>query len=102
MTPVPREAEQGQAAVAGEPVELAAEKGLRVLPLPGRRRGPNSWLGDSIGTVDDLTALTYWVPDIAERDVYVCGPAPWTDLVRATLTAAGLPEDRLHLETFAW
>jgi ferredoxin-NADP reductase/DMSO/TMAO reductase YedYZ heme-binding membrane subunit len=81
---------------------LSSEKGLRVLQLPGHRRGDDSWLGDGVGTVDDLTALLYWVPDIAERDVFVCGPAPWTDLVRDTLTAAGLPEDRLHLETFAW
>ena len=87
---------------ASELAALAAEKGLRVLPLPGRRRGPDSWLGDGVGTADDLSALTYWVPDIADRDVYVCGPEQWTDLVRATLTAAGLPEDRLHLETFAW
>jgi ferredoxin-NADP reductase len=42
------------------------------------------------------------VPDIAERDVYVCGPERWTDLVRASLLAAGLPADRLHLEIFAW
>ena len=26
----------------------------------------------------------------------------YTRLVRTTLLAAGLPEDRLHLETFAW
>jgi ferredoxin-NADP reductase len=87
---------------ASELGALAAEKGLRVLELPGHRRGHGSWLGDAVGTADDLAALTYWVPDIAERDVYVCGPAPWTDLVRTTLTAAGLPEDRLHLETYAW
>ena len=87
---------------APELAALASEKGLRVLPLPGHRRSPGSWLGDGVGTVDDLTALRYWVPDIADRDVYVCGPEHWTDLVRTTLTAAGLPEDRLHLETFAW
>jgi predicted ferric reductase len=81
---------------------LAAERGLDVLYLPGRRRFEGSWLGDGMGPVSDLAALTYWVPDIAERDVYVCGPTTWTDLVRATLTDAGLPQDRLHLETFVW
>lgn len=82
--------------------QLAGERGLRVLRLPGRRRGPDSWLGDGIGKADDLTALRYWVPDIAQRDVFVCGPEPWTDLVCSTLRAAGLPEEQLHLETFAW
>ena len=81
---------------------LSREKGLQYLCLPGRRRDAGSWLGDGIGRADDLTALCYWVPDIAERDVYVCGPEGWTELVRTTLTDAGLPEERLHLETFAW
>ncbi|MEP7088645.1 MAG: ferredoxin reductase family protein [Nocardioidaceae bacterium] len=81
---------------------LHKARGLRVLNLPGRRRTPDSWLGDHVGTVDDLTALRFWVPDIAERDVYVCGPERWTELVRSTLLEAGVPSDLVHLETFAW
>ena len=81
---------------------LARERGLRVLELPGHRRAPGSWLGDGVGAADDLTALRYWVPDLAERDVYVCGPEEWTDDVRRTCTAAGLPAARFHAETFAW
>ncbi len=87
---------------AAELDTLAAHRGLRVLRLPGRRRTPDSWLGSGVGKADDLTALRYWVPDVAERDVYVCGPEPWTSLVCSTLRAAGLPDDQLHLETFAW
>ena len=82
--------------------ELAAQRGLRLLMLPGHRRAAGSWLGSGVGPVDDLTALTYWVPDIADRDVYVCGPAPWADDVRRTTTAAGLPADRFHVESFGW
>jgi predicted ferric reductase len=83
--------------------ELARVRGHALLDLPGPRRGPASWLPVGIDPrVDDLYALTYWVPDIAERDVYVCGPEPWTELVRATLRAAGHPDDCLHLETFSW
>ena len=81
---------------------LRHHRGLHVVGRPGRRRGEGSWLGSHVGTVDDLTALRYWVPDIAERDVYVCGPEPWAELVRATLLAAGVPSDLVHLETFAW
>jgi predicted ferric reductase len=81
---------------------LSRERGLQVLRLPGHRRHPDSWLGDGIGAADDLTALLHWIPDLVERDVYVCGPEHWTDLVHQTLTAAGLSPDRLHLETFAW
>ena len=52
--------------------------------------------------MSDVAALRYWVPDIHERDVFVCGPEPWADLVRTTLFDAGLPPEHLHLETFAW
>ena len=81
---------------------LARERGLRVLRLAGRRRSPDSWLGSGVGPVADVDALTYWIPDIAERDVFVCGPEAWTDLVRQDLATAGLPPDQLHLETFKW
>src|SRR5262245_36580687 len=77
---------------------LAAARGLAVLDLPGHRRYDGSWLPAGVDPrVDDLSALLYWVPDIAERDVFVCGPERWTALVRETLRAAGLPDDRLHL-----
>jgi ferredoxin-NADP reductase len=81
---------------------LAAERGLEVIWLPGHRRAPGSWLGDGVGSASDLTALTSWAPDIAERDVFVCGPEAWADDVRRTTEAAGLPTDRFHVESFGW
>lgn len=81
---------------------LRRNRGLEVVRLPGRRRGADSWLGDGHPAVDDLTALRGWVPDIAERDVYLCGPEPWADLVVRTLVAAGVPDDQIHLESFQW
>src|SRR4051794_33466298 len=81
---------------------LAAERGLQIIGLPGHRRAPGSWLGDGLGSVSDLTALTHWVPDIAERDVYVCGPELWADDVRSTCEAADLPADHFHVESFGW
>jgi ferredoxin-NADP reductase len=92
----------GRPLFAAELAALSRERGLVLLHLPGHRRGPGSWLGHGVGPADDLTALVYWVPDIAERDVYVCGPEAWTASVRATLAAAGLPAARLHVETFGW
>ena len=92
----------GRPLFADELSVLARERGLEVVWLPGRRRGPDSWLGEGVGAVDDLTALTFWVPDIAERDVYVCGPESWAEDVRRTTSAAGLPADRFHVERFGW
>jgi ferredoxin-NADP reductase len=87
---------------AAETERLAHERGLQLLRLPGHRRHPGSWLSRHGGAVDDVSALRFWVPDIAERDVYVCGPPAWTELVRSTLLATGLPDEHLHLETFTW
>ena len=81
---------------------LAAGRGLEILWLPGHRRAPGSWLGDGIGTADDATALAWWVPDLAERDVYVCGPEEWVESVRRATLAAGLPAGQLHVEKFRW
>jgi ferredoxin-NADP reductase len=82
--------------------QLARDRGLEVLGLPGHRRAPGSWLGDGVGPATDLQALTRWVPDLADRDVYVCGPEPWAEDVRRTALAAGLPADRFHVESFGW
>ncbi|MFC5176331.1 ferric reductase-like transmembrane domain-containing protein [Nocardioides taihuensis] len=82
---------------------LARERGLRVLPLPGRRRADGSWLGRGVpaGT-SDLGALRWWVPDIAERDVFLCGPERWAAMVTDTLSAAGVPASAIHVESFGW
>lgn len=45
--------------------------------------------------------LTELVPDISERDVYVCGPPGMVDRVVPDLRAAGVPRRQLHVERFA-
>jgi predicted ferric reductase len=81
---------------------LAQWRGLRIVGLPGPRRAPSSWVGSGAPPVDDATALLGLVPDLAERDVYVCGPPGWTDAFTRSATGAGLPADQLHVETFGW
>jgi ferredoxin-NADP reductase len=81
---------------------LADLRGLRIIRLRGHRRAPDSWLGSGIGNASDVEALLHWIPDIAERDVYVCGPPQWVGHVRRTARAAGLPADQFHNENFGW
>ena len=40
------------------------------------------------------------VPDIRERDVYVCGPPPMTEAVVTGLRELGLPRGQVHFERF--
>jgi ferredoxin-NADP reductase len=55
-----------------------------------------------MGRADDAAALRSLVPDVAERDVYVCGPEPWAQDVRRAALAAGVPAERFHAESFGW
>lgn len=81
---------------------LAARRGLRVVSLPGRRPHPGSVLGPAVRGLDEQAALQQLVPDLADRDVYLCGPTPWTDGFARLALAAGVPRDRIHIESFGW
>jgi ferredoxin-NADP reductase len=42
------------------------------------------------------------VPDVARRDVFVCGPTGMVEAVRASLRGAGVPARRIASEGFGW
>lgn len=48
----------------------------------------------------DLTTLLDLAPDLVEREVFTCGPAPYMDAVRGLLSAAGADPGRCHEESF--
>ncbi|HKN54461.1 MAG TPA: oxidoreductase, partial [Amycolatopsis sp.] len=82
---------------------IAAGRGVRLTYLHGRRaRGRVSWLPARHAGASDEQVLRRLVPDIAEHDVYVCGPGEWTASVVAAARAAGVPASRVHTESFAW
>jgi len=41
-----------------------------------------------------------YVPAFRYSDVYVCGPTPLVDAVRAAALACGIPKERFHAEAF--
>ncbi|AWN48703.1 hybrid-cluster NAD(P)-dependent oxidoreductase [Methylobacterium terrae] len=47
-----------------------------------------------------LETLSAAVPDLPEREVFVCGPKPYMDAVRAMLREAGFDMARHHEESF--
>jgi ferredoxin-NADP reductase len=82
---------------------LAARRGIRLAYLHGRRpHGRTSWLPDRYQGAPDTHVLRHLVPDIAEHDVYVCGPEAWTAAVVASAQAVGVTRGRIHTESFAW
>jgi predicted ferric reductase len=75
---------------------LADERGAQLHVLAGR-----TGAGDPPFTPfapGDLAAL---VPDVADRDVYVCGPPAMTDAVVRSLRTLGVPRRQVHAERFS-
>jgi predicted ferric reductase len=70
---------------------IAQRRGARVQYLFSDRVGP-------------LTAdmFRYLVPNLLDRDVYLCGPPGLADTVRRSLKDAGLPNRQLHEERFTF
>jgi len=86
-----------------ELAEISGRTGARVVTVPGpRRRDRPSWLPEGAAHLGDVDALRHLVPDIAERDVFLCGNAGWMEHARVAALEAGVPADRLHLERFVW
>ena len=75
--------------------ELAQRRGVEVHYVLGDHRGP--------GAAELLSAehLALLVPDIALRDVYVCGPPAMADATGASLRRAGVPRRQVITERFA-
>lgn len=82
---------------------LTSETGLRFVVLAGPRapRGP-AWLPAGAWQGDGPSAVRALVPDLAEHDVLVCGPALWTRALVADLHAAGVRRDAVRVERFDW
>ncbi|GAB1691564.1 ferric reductase-like transmembrane domain-containing protein [Krasilnikovia sp. M28-CT-15] len=81
---------------------LAAHRGVRLVFLLGARAARPSWLPARYADHTDVAALRQIAADIARHHLYVCGPDPWADAVRAAARSADVPADRIHTEQFAW
>ncbi len=82
---------------ASELDHLARARGASVHYLIGRRGEPGV-PAEPLGPAT-LAAI---VPDAADRDAYLCGPASLMEEARASLRSLGVPHDRIHLENFAY
>jgi len=83
--------------------EFARQRGTQLIfALGPRMPGRRSWLPESAGDLSDEAALRQLVPDVAERDVFICGADPWMNAVQAAVRKAGTPAAQIHLERFTW
>ena len=68
------------------------------------RRGGRLWdaLGPRTHVAITAATLRRAMPDVAERDVFICGPEAFTASVAEACRAAGVPAARIHFESFAF
>jgi len=85
-----------EAVLLGELQGLANSRGARLHVLTGRTGAGNP--PNAPFEPHNLVAL---VPDIRERDVYVCGPNPMTTAVIRSLRALKVPSTQIHSERFS-
>jgi ferredoxin-NADP reductase len=50
----------------------------------------------------DARSLKGLVPNIADSDIYICGPEPLVSAVRKAAEDLGVPKNRFHDEAFAF
>ncbi|MFK4064498.1 ferric reductase-like transmembrane domain-containing protein [Streptomyces sp. NPDC029674] len=69
-----------------------------------RQAGLHYLLGPSGAAFDPLApqSLRNLVPDLADHDVYLCGPPGMSAAATTALVRAGVPEDRIHAECFTF
>jgi predicted ferric reductase len=89
-----RVSREADLALADELDQLAADDRIRVRYLVGQRRV----LGyDPLGS----RTLRRLVPDLVQRDVFVCGPAAMNASVRETVLDLGVHRRGVHIEEFS-
>jgi predicted ferric reductase len=84
------------AVLLGELESLARDRGATLHLLTGR-----TGAGNPPNTPFEPPNLLALVPDITERDVFVCGPPAMTGAVLRTLRALKVPRHQVHAERFS-
>jgi predicted ferric reductase len=98
-TIVLRGSDENQRYLWNEVDDLANQRGANCYISVGKR-GRQSWL--SAHDVDRGVSIQSIFPDLANSDLYVCGPQVWADVVVADAKAHGLPAHQIHMERFDW
>lgn len=103
ITVVHRVGDRADLVLADEIAALAAGRGARYAVIEGHRvPGRDSWLPAQAAHLDDVEGLVQVVPDVAERDVYLCGAPAWMAAAERAVRAAGVPAESVHIEHFSY
>ena len=73
----------------------ARERGARLEYVVGDHAAPG---GERLLSAEHLREL---VPDVADREVFLCGPPAMTNVIEKSVRGAGVPRAFVHVERFA-
>jgi predicted ferric reductase len=96
-----RASSERQSYLWDEMESLASTRQANFYTMIGARpTGVDTWM--SRRDFERNVSLRSAFPDLANSDLYICGPQAWTDLVVEDARAAGLPDHQIHTERFDW
>jgi ferredoxin-NADP reductase len=96
LTPVYRATREEDLIFRDELQTLARKRGIIIYNVIGDRRAPGN---------EHLISARHHrrlVPDIAHREIYLCGPAAMMRAVRTDLRQAGVLAQHNHFDAFAY
>ncbi len=76
--------------------QLAAERGIKLIYITGDHRAPGA---ERLMSAEHLREI---IPDISNREIYVCGPPAMSNAVETNVRRAGVPRKYIHSENFAF
>jgi predicted ferric reductase len=79
-----------------ELTDVGRERGITLHALTGED------IGDDETDLLGVPAIRRLVPDVRERDCFVCGPPGLVDAVRRRLRRLGVPRAQIHFERFEY
>jgi predicted ferric reductase len=74
---------------------LGEKRGIRLHFVVGDHLAPG---GERLMSPEHLLEL---VPDLGDRDIYVCGPPGMATFIETNVRRAGVPRNHIHMEQFA-
>ena len=94
ITLIYRASHESELVFRAEIEALAAARNARIVYITGPRNQAQDPLG--------ATGLAQLVPDLAERDIFMCGPTAMMLAINRSLRQLGVPANQVHWERFAY
>lgn len=82
-----------------ELTQRCAQIGARLIVMAGPRAAAGDWR--SAEAAELRISIAWLLPQLAETDLYLCGPDAWLDALIADLRNAGAHPEQLHVERFS-